>query len=95
MEIDPYLHIYIIIQSVIEVASLAFNVLTQLYVARSHILALMSAEQDAKLVPAASKASPVTASVWPDSKTIFVNEVVNNKKLPCEESWLSDEFYRR
>ena len=41
------------------------SVLTQEYVAKSHNLALMSAEQEARLLPVTSKASPVTASVCP------------------------------
>ena len=42
-----------------------FSVFTHEYVDKSHNLALISAEQEARLLPVPSKASPVTASVCP------------------------------
>ena len=44
---------------------ITFSVFTHEYVDKSHNLALISAEQEARLLPVTSKARPVTASVCP------------------------------
>lgn len=58
----------------------------------------MSAEQDAKFIPVASKATPVTASVWPAREFIIISDVINWReelipwKFDMEET-SNDQFY--